>query len=319
MWFEATVQENVAPFYGLVVTYHLTDQTQRLGEFLIFLHLVHLHAYLKKPHFIQPCLVMDRSSDESGISLFETLFQIVDFSCPVRPLVILKTVEDLYSYSKGAWTWPPINEEGQIAQMRFNSTYQQQAYFRKYNRFPSFKIKPEWRRRANCFLEDIRTKVERPIVALHLKQQIGQDGKSNANVTRWIEFINDISSFSPCFFVLVGKDGLGFDLSDMNHIAFTRDAKLPLPVELAILQETDFFMGMSSGLCQMAIFGDKPYAIFKNPGHDTKEMECEHIINHRFPFASEEQHFLIAWEDNSLLRREFMRMTAAIGCSEKQS
>src|SRR2546422_7475000 len=45
----------------------------------------------------------------------------------------------------------------------------------------------------------------------------------------------------------------------------------------SLISLADGFMGMASGLCQMAIFGRKPYAIFKHPDHHRSEEHTSEL------------------------------------------
>src|SRR2546422_4286018 len=69
----------------------------------------------------------------------------------------------------------------------------------------------------------------------------------------------------------------------------------------SLISLADGFMGMASGLCQMAIFGRKPYAIFKHPDHHAKQMNAELGTATGFSFSLPTQSFWRETETTELL------------------
>ena len=75
-----------------------------------------------------------------------------------------------------------------------------------------------------------------------------------------------------------------------------------------VMAHTEAFMGMSSGPCNMAILSDKPYLIWKHPGHHEKEMEIELHGHKQYVFANSYQRFMQDWDTPKNIQCEFSNL-----------
>lgn len=174
-------------------------------------------------------------------------------------------------------------------------------------KLPSLKPKEIWQELAGQYLSKYRHNCDY-IVALHLKSN-PQNSLSNAQFEEWCKFIADVSSAKKSYhFVIVGNEKPGF-LTDLPNASWTEGRDILL--DMAIIQASDMFMGMSSGFCQLAMFGEKPYTIFKHPGHHTAEMDREFQGNSAFIFNNSKQIFLIEYDSFDKLRSAFSQITSS--------
>ena len=68
-------------------------------------------------------------------------------------------------------------------------------------------------------------------------------------------------------------------------------------------------MGMMSGPANMALFGENPYLIFKNPDHHAKEMAIELGDKDQYSFALPGQRVLRIWDTTTNLIEAFEKAT----------
>jgi hypothetical protein len=136
---------------------------------------------------------------------------------------------------------------------------------------------------------------ERIKVAVHLKSVAGQDGQSNANLPIWQNFFEKCSGDQFHFF-LIGQDHMPSAIKNLPNVTVVQDVTTDVQTHLCLIGEADMFLGMSSGLCQMAIFGSKPYAVFKNPDHHAEDIAKLLNSGTQFRFAGTNQFFLREYE-----------------------
>jgi len=163
---------------------------------------------------------------------------------------------------------------------------------------------------ANGFFDSIAPGVR---IAVHLKQDAADKGKSNANAAAWHSFLSRAAQDEKVTFVLIGDDKVDPQILALPNVIRAADqAGATLAGHLAVIQESNAFMGMMSGPCNLALFGSKPYTIYKNPEHHQAEMLAEIGAADGYPFAHSDQRVLRAHETTDLLWAEFHRLTAAL-------
>lgn len=157
-----------------------------------------------------------------------------------------------------------------------------------------------------------------PVVGLHLKQLIGYQGTdviSQADESVWCEFLSIVATQYKIKFLLLGDDPIGKCIQKLPNVALAREIGADnFAKHLALLSECAGFMGMMSAVCNLAIFSDIPYAIFKNPEHHKKEMLAEIGDKDFYPFATQFQRVLRIKETAALLLAELTRMPFTKGC-----
>ena len=128
---------------------------------------------------------------------------------------------------------------------------------------------------------------DRPTISVHLKNNPKISGESNANMTAWHDFFIDVGE--KAMFFLVGNEDVPPEIAALSNVCRVYDVGGSAARDLAVVTRSDGFMGMASAFCQAAIFNNRPYVVFKNPDHHTKEMEYELLGGKSFPFASPKQ------------------------------
>jgi len=126
-------------------------------------------------------------------------------------------------------------------------------------------------------------------VAVHLKNN-RENKQSNANQAEWLRFfLDDSLKALPVMFVLIGDDCYDEAFNYCPNCVITQNHGGSLELDLSLIQSSLFFMGMSSGPCNIAILSELPYLIWKHPDHHATEMGKELNNEERFVFSNEKQ------------------------------
>lgn len=124
---------------------------------------------------------------------------------------------------------------------------------------------------------------------VHLRNKPGAL-MGNANLDAWHKYFLTMEQEHVHFF-LIGNENLGSGIERLPQITITEKIGLSLPEELALISQGSAFMGMSSGPGNAAIFGKKPYVIFKHPRYHAEVMKRELGNKDHFNFAEKGQYF----------------------------
>lgn len=89
------------------------------------------------------------------------------------------------------------------------------------------------------------------------------DYKRDSNFIAWYEFFKKISELSNKYiFILVGRiESLPVEFKRFNNIIFSRDLKLNIEHEIALIRNANLFIGASSGFAVVANFSNVNYLI----------------------------------------------------------
>jgi hypothetical protein len=126
----------------------------------------------------------------------------------------------------------------------------------------------------------------------------------DSNIDAWLQFLSYCSSEHPniCF-VLLGKlEEKPMELLSLENCFVPRLNKQGLAHELAWIEESDFFIGSSSGFAAMANFSKTPYAITKITKIAT-DAYCIPFGSQKLPFAEGFQKLIYEAESKELLIR----------------
>lgn len=150
----------------------------------------------------------------------------------------------------------------------------------------------------------------RHVLTLHLKQG-GGEIHGNADGREWAAFLTRARRSAPSTgFVAVGTE-LPREIAESGVAEWTRGASILS--DLALIAGSDAFMGTASSLCQAALFGDKPYAVFKHPLHHAEAMRAQLTGPRGFTFAHPTQRFTMAPDQRDRLWEEFLRIQEVLG------
>lgn len=94
--------------------------------------------------------------------------------------------------------------------------------------------------------------------------------------------------------ILVGSDSHAVTEMTLPHgILLARDCDLTPPEQMALIQQAEVFVGMSSGPSIFAVLSDTPYVIIKHREHHEDLMSSSLSERRRLPFASNRQEFVL--------------------------
>jgi len=208
--------------------------------------------------------------------------------------------------------WPPldtVDEKGRI-DYKYATTLFLQRFCREHGSIPTLSVKAQPLQWA---LEFIRGRVVPSLpVAVHLKYQPDQQGYSNANFEEWLAFLEASIARFDVKFILIGDDEIDGRIRALPNVLVSRHAGSTLATDLALIQTSFAFVGMATGPCNMALFSETPYVIYKNPGHDAEEMLLELGDSDRFSFARPFQRVLRMFETRENLLAEFAHIYAHV-------
>jgi hypothetical protein len=154
--------------------------------------------------------------------------------------------------------------------------------------------------------------VNRLPIAIHLKHNPAITGQSNANLDSWLTFMSWIQRDYPVHFFLVGDDNCYNKINSLNNISIVTNDGVTIDRSLALIQVAPLFMGMMSGPANMALFGERPYLIFKNPDHHAREMGLEIGDFDRYSFAHPNQRVLRMWDSVENLTNAFKTVVSQL-------
>ena len=202
-------------------------------------------------------------------------------------------------------TWPALNEQGLVSH-RYASTMFAQKFYRENGFIPYLSCKTEPIRWAIQFLERHVTPCMPAVV--HLKNNPNEQGSSNADFDAWLAFFKACYQQYDVMFIVIGSEEIDQRVHKLPNTLVARDFGSNLSRDLALIRTAFIFMGMTSGPCNMALFSETPYVIYKNPGHDAEQMALELGKSDRFPFATPSQKILRVFETRENLMSEFVHL-----------
>jgi hypothetical protein len=226
--------------------------------------------------------------------------ETVEASPVLASLVELEGMGQLmWAHDRGDW------EEGRrvvLANTLDNPRHEKvlwiQQYYERTGVFPQLSFCTRMREKARAMLRNHSAGFASWVV--HLKDDGRGKGNSNADLSAWRRFFERCEGQYPVRFLLIGDRPPG-QFADAKNVVSTRSLGGSLPLDLALINEAQGFMGMASGPCQMAVFGTNPYAVFKNPDHHPEEMAEQIGAADRFSFALSSQRILRVSETPEIL------------------
>lgn len=165
----------------------------------------------------------------------------------------------------------------------YDTTQRIQGYYRRVGSIPKLFVKSALLIRAECYVAD--KAAGSLTVAVHLKQNPNCVGQSNASLSAWHTFFQRAANRYRAHFFLIGNEESNATFSDLRNVSITHDDGFAIDGQLGLIQVCQLFMGMMSGPSNMALFGNNPYLIFKNPDHHSTEMKSEIGDNDQYPFG----------------------------------
>ncbi|MDP3920164.1 MAG: hypothetical protein Q8R76_05095 [Candidatus Omnitrophota bacterium] len=280
-----------------------------LGDFLILLEELQINSAIRQIEAPTDIAILgdnpgsDFLAMAKGFNGVGEIFVLASY----RELEALMA-ESVYEYTP----WPGLGPEG-VSGYQYGYTLFIQDYFGKTGAIPSLALKPEYRTWACDWLREQAGSVN--TIAVHLKNKIRPSGKPdwyNARLDEWETFFRTIRGRYDVKFILVGNERVPDGIRNLENIIVTHECGGTILKDLALIENTQAFMGVASGPCQMAMFGRRPYVIFKNPERHVDRMFEELGNRNQYVFAAPTQRFLRRFETSATLLEEFEAVYAGI-------
>lgn len=201
--------------------------------------------------------------------------------------------------------WPHLHERGEVRH-EYSHTINVQRFYTGHGFIPQLRCRPDALRRGMEFLKYYISPAL-PVV-VHLNTISHEDPSSLADLEAWYTFFAACRNRFDVSFILIGDDEPGQQFRRLSNVLITRDVGADLGLDLALIPAAFMFMGTASGPCQMALFCDVPYLIYKNPNHHPKDMEREVGYQDHFPFANKFQKFLRVFSTSDQLMSDFSEL-----------
>jgi len=284
---------------NLIGVWDCNRADSRLGSFLIFLEELLLKCKIYNLEKIQIVIVGEK--DQTRYTYWSTLAQ---FNSKIDSVMFEK--KNTFSLNESKYSWPTAEFFDKCSYSGSTLALQQlwQSAGKVLINLKSFDFV---RQKAQNWLKKYVEK-DFTIVSIHLKNN-PDDQQSNANQDAWFEFmLNCHQNNLSVKFVLIGNDKIDSHISELPNVVLLKEHGGDIGLDLALIELSSIFMGMSSGPCNMAILSDKPYLIWKHPEHHKEEMEREFQGFKQFIFANEYQKLIQDWDTSENIQREFFNL-----------
>jgi hypothetical protein len=201
----------------------------------------------------------------------------------------IAAIRDFLEREQGRYiTWPKLSEDETPLGHEYHFTHNIHDFFRDHDYLPQWSFKADSMEGANDFLRDhVASSLA---VIVHAKNDPLRRGTENSRIEVWAEFMRRNQSDDHIKFVVIGNDNVDA-LRDIPGVVITQDFGNDLTRDIALIKIGDAFMGTASGPAQMAILGDRPYAIYKPIHIYPESMAREFGDGPGYPFAGPGQHF----------------------------
>jgi hypothetical protein len=241
------------------------------------------------PPHLAPSPVVDTYSRDSLIATLESVARAILGSGRCHFLLEPSEIgEAKRMLGQDRWHWP-APQDLHNGRHHYDSTLFIQAEHSRMGRIPRLKVQPKVLSEARSYLQSCGGEP----VAVHLKRNERATGQSNADLASWLQFFaTRLAQRSPQRFFLLGHDPVDVAFRDRPNVTIVQDDIETIGEHLALIQAAELFMGMMSGLSNMALFGERPYLIFKNPDHHRREMLDEMGEGDAYSFALPDQRVL---------------------------
>ena len=296
--------QNHSPVIGL----YKPCSNYSFGEVIIWLEEFSQVCYKHNIVHGDVLIISDEDRPDKKIKIMKTIelinaFKIVRNVIQVRNL---KEAKNLFNFSKSSLIWPKLENVD-----NYNCDTTLRIRNRWENKIPIVPLKL----RSNITdwaLKTLKNSGPPPWISVHLKNSPSSHCESNAKVSSWLSLFKYLGH-DQCTFFLVGDDETSNEIKRLPNVRKASEFKgKTLAGYLALVQNSHAFMGMMSGICNIALFGKKPYSIFKNPHHHKLAMFQEIGDSDFYSFSNKGQKVIRKTETFELLCREFYRLNSEI-------
>lgn len=190
-----------------------------------------------------------------------------------------------------------------LVKKNYQSTRVIQQFFVNFGYIPYLHFKKIYRQWAEQFKRNVCHGAF--MVVVHLKNDQQSPNLGNADFGEWLKFFQHFIADSRFIFVLIGNEPLPDAIGKLPNVKLAREFGSHLARDLALIEQADLFMGVTSGPANMAILSQVPYLIYKHPRQHTSEMKQELGTKDHFLFATPLQKFYRAIQQGERLIKDF--------------
>jgi hypothetical protein len=189
------------------------------------------------------------------------------------------------------------------------------VYASRHGRLPALRPPEAMRRWAERLLHD--EVAPRLPIAIGIRRNPAHDPERSSTVDSWIRMIEQARDRLPVVFVVVcAASEVDPRLRELPNVLVAKDRATSLDQDMALVASSAAFMGVSSGLKDVAVFGTRPYAILRFPDHDLARRIPDAVRLGdgvlRHGFAGEAQRLVARPDTPTNLEAELERLLAAL-------
>lgn len=179
-----------------------------------------------------------------------------------------------------------------------------QMFWQEHGQVPWFPIRPVAARWVRDFYRQHVGPA--PMAVLQLRNNPARSAQRNANLDAWHEVLRREADRSPTRYVLIGaRAELDPRVTALPNIVVAKDYGSTLEQDLALVRLAPFFLGGPSGPSAMAIFSNRPYALFN------WLFEWDTVADGgKFVFAGEHQRVLWGREEALAIQTQITELNA---------
>lgn len=278
-----TIRESIMP-QTIFALWDLEITGTGMGAFLIFQEELLMYRSLLNAQHIEMYVYL--GDINIPLSYLASLAQLNPFLTALH--FIKDKKEFVHHFPAGdVFQWPSLNVDNNCSY--FGSTLHIQKLWMKTKKMFLLQSPPSIMIQAKNWLKSYVPYGHYP-VTIHLKNN-NVDSQSNANQEEWLKLLKK-NKRHPLKFILIGNEPYDERFYDCPNCVITQKKGGCLDLELALIQLSFFFMGMSSGPCNLAVLSDLPYLVWKHPDHHSHQMDEELDENGQLIFSNHNQKFI---------------------------
>lgn len=174
-------------------------------------------------------------------------------------------------------------------------------HYKKYGDVPKMSCSDELKEWAQEFGGD------------YISIQIRRNPHNSKRDSRYMAWHDFMKSLPDERFVILCERSEMDDRLRLPNVIFSKDHKTSVLEDLALVQCSRVHMGATSGPCVMAMFSDKPYALYNSQGGQDKAAGFFYEgTKGRFPYSRADQWTRTDKETPELLIRDFEEMQCLV-------
>ena len=258
-----------------------------VGDVLVFNEMTMVLRLIHKVDKVDVCLVWDRSDTKPAIINsahpgnhtnhynLSTILPVASVNPDLGSVYIFDSRDRLEAFlienADKYDIWPPLTEY-----LNKFSTYQSNFdfvhnFYKSNGYIPYLSCEELLVKWAYGFIRD-NVRPYFPVV-VHLRNHPTVIPSRNARLDCWLEFFNYCNGKFDAKFVLISsKEEIDDRFRGLSNVVISKDFATTAVQDLALIQTSLLFMGVSSGPNMMAIYSDIPYIVFNFTPYSEKSI-----------------------------------------------